>query len=150
MNREPQRDGEPTSTTESHTGVDSDETHRVATTVREALTGVLNGSELARVVDEHAGEIVIMPAQAFDEEEVPDVDLSGFLVEHEGDARVPIPRYLPEAYSGGLHVVAPHHVAMMWYDMRADVLREEVQLREEHDLPVPAIARQRLEREVYR
>ncbi|PHQ45130.1 hypothetical protein DJ68_14610 [Halorubrum sp. C3] len=117
---------------------------------REGLKSLVRESEFGRIVDEHAGDLVIMPAQMFDEEEIPDVELAPFLVEFEDEARVPIPRYLPEAFSGGLHLIAPHHIAMMWYDMRAEVLREEVKLRKENGLPIPPIAEQRLEREVYR
>lgn len=117
---------------------------------RESLKEMVAESDVGHVVDEGTGDLIIMPAQAFDAEQLPDVDLGPYLVEREGEPRVPIPRHLPHAFRGGLHVVAPHHIAMMWADLDAATLREEVNLREEHGLPVPAVARERLDREVYR
>lgn len=152
MNREPARDDEPTPiiqrTDPGEDGAEADTP--AATTVRETLTGAFDASSVIRVIDEGPGDLVIMPASTFDEDELPDVDLGTFLVEDDGEARVPVPLHLPRAFRGGFHILSPYHVAMMWFDLRADVLREEVQLREEHDCPVPPVARQRLDREVYR
>ena len=136
---------------DTDTETDTESDRRVTDVVVDALGNSLEGPREPRVIDEHDGQIVILPAALFDDAELPDVDLRPYAVEKaDGRARVPIPRHLPDAYAGGLHVVAPEHVAMMWSDMRAEQLRQEVQLREEHDMSVPPIARQRLEREVYR
>jgi len=119
---------------------------------REGMKKRAADSEHMRLVDEFAGDMIILPATAFDADQIPDVDIRPCLVEDDGagEGRVPIPRHLPQAWVGGLHIVAPHHIAMMWADLKAETLRQEVALREENDMPIPEIAHQRLEREVYR
>jgi hypothetical protein len=117
---------------------------------REQLKDRIRASEPGHVVDGVPGDIILFPAAAFDEEELPDADIEPCVIEEDGEPRVPIPRHFPQSWRGGIHLASPHHLAAIWTELPASTLRDEVKLREEKELPIPPIAEQRLEREVYR
>lgn len=117
---------------------------------REGLKNRVEESEFGHVIDDLPGDIIVMPAAAFDPEELPDVDTGPCFIEQDGEMSVAIPHHLPWSWRGGIHYVSPHHLAVIWMELNAATLRKEVKRRRENDLPIPPIAEQRLEREVYR
>ena len=106
--------------------------------------------EPGQVIERYGGDLLVLPAAAFDDEQVPDIDIEPYLIERDGKPQVALPFNLPVAFRGGLYVLTNQHIAVMWSDMSASALRKEVEYRREHDEPIPPIANSRLGREVYR
>lgn len=84
------------------------------------------------------GTALLVPSEFFAEEELPDVDA--------GIAKIERPEGHPLAapmvglgLGGGLHLLAPEHLAALWARTSAGTLRREYHLRKAHGEAIPPV-----------
>lgn len=86
------------------------------------------------------GTFAVVPSSVWDSEDLPDVDLSPCLLTGEdGEAKISVPAIRPTAVRGGVHIVAPEHVAALWYELSHSTLLAEYEHRRKEGLPIPPL-----------